>query len=72
MKLDELEVGKIYQCRLTSKKVLVIEREGKTSDAPDAETIVVKVGKWANIDEERIATYLWQDLYDGQLEEIND
>lgn len=75
MKLDELEIGKIYGCRLSGRKVLVIEQDkevpGKMKNGkPITKTIKVKVGKWVNTIDNGTMTYYYQEIFDGQLEEI--
>lgn len=74
MKLDELEVGKIYGCRLTRRIVLVIEQDKEVptkakNGKPGTKIVKVKIGKWVNKNPDTLeVTYLYQELFDGQLE----
>ncbi len=74
MKLSELKVGDIYECKLTASEVLVIEQDKiipglVEGEEPKSEK--VKLGKWANVLDDGTITYYYQELFNGQLKEIN-
>lgn len=75
MKIENLEVGKIYECKLSKVKVLVIEQEkeiqdGVKDDKPVTKIIKVKIGKWYNRKDDDTLTYYYQELFDGQLTKL--
>ena len=79
MKVEKLELGTIYKCRLSGKQMLVIEIEkpadniqgedGKLIEVNPAQKI--KGGKYVDIDKVNgIPTFKLDEIFDGQLEEI--
>ena len=74
MKIEDLKVGTIYECRLSRKKVLVCEIEKEASKINNAkltsERVKVKTGKFVvNLDSGDF-TYKYDELFDGQLKEL--
>ena len=70
LQVSELKVGEIYGCRLSDRKVLVIETEAKTvTDADGKESSIpsVKAGKIAIQHESGDMKYILIELHDGQL-----
>ena len=75
MKLSELEVGKIYGCKLINQKVLVIEQDKiipSLVEGEEPKSEKVKLGKWMNLSDDGIITYYYQEIFDGQLGEIKE
>lgn len=81
MKLDELEVGKIYKCRLSGNEVLVCEVEkeisketkppGNNKPGKVVKKIVTsKIGKSFITQNDGNKGFSHDELFDGQLEEI--
>ena len=70
MKLEELEEGKIYKCKLSGRKMLVLKStktlppEGKGKE-PTVEE--VWVGKFPLLKKDGTFTFVYDELYDGQL-----
>ena len=75
MKLEDLAPGEIYRCKLSKREVLVCEvpreepRE-KPEDKPKFKT--VKVGKSFVTKGSGDTGFAHDELFDGQLEKIND
>lgn len=81
MKLDELEIGKIYKCRLSQREMLVCEvekevtkqtnppgnKEGKTI----VKTVISKIGKSFVTNNDGNKGFMHDELFDGQLEKLN-
>ena len=81
MKLDQLEVGKIYECNLSARKVLVCEVDkelptgnkvasGQAKGQPEMEFKKVKVGKSFVTLNSGDMGFAHDELFDGQLKEI--
>lgn len=81
MKLDELEVGKIYKCRLSKREVLVCEVEkevsteikgaGKSQVKVIKTIIKSKIGKSFIKNNDGNMGFSHDELFDGQLEKLN-
>lgn len=78
MKLKDLKVGEMYKCRLSGKKVLVCEVEKevtkvkkvKGKDEFIKQLEKAKVGKCAVKLDSGDFTYKHDELFDGQLKEL--
>lgn len=73
LQVSELKIGEIYGCRLSDRKVLIIETEPKTvTDADGKETSMpaVKAGKIAIQHESGDMKYILIELHDGQLRKL--
>tara|TARA_R110000850_G_scaffold46456_2_gene116898 strand:- start:203 stop:430 length:228 start_codon:yes stop_codon:yes gene_type:complete len=74
MKLKKLEVGEIYKCKLSDRKVLIVMTEAqnvKDEKGNDVSIPEQKVGKMLVQIETGDFKYSLIALHDGQLEEIN-
>lgn len=72
MKLSELEVGKTYKCTLSGKDMLVTKIKKPELNAKGEETMKeVTAGKYVTMNGET-PVFNYDELYDGQLKEIND
>jgi len=80
MKIKDLENGKMYTCQLSGKKTLVVMQKGKNEipseeeggESTFEETEVV-TGKIACVNPENgDVKYFFNEIYDGQLSEIED
>ena len=72
MKVEGLEEGKIYKCRLSKQDVLVVKAKRETKAATKkagAETEDITAGK-ACVMREGMPQFMHIELHDGQLEEI--
>lgn len=80
MKLDELEIGTIYKCRLSQREVLVCEVEkevskeikgaGNKASKIIKKIIQSKIGKSFVTQNDGNKGFSHDELFDGQLEEI--
>lgn len=73
MKVNDLEVGKIYKCKLSKQEILVVEGDKIIKEATKKDKAVtekVTAGK-ACVIREGMPQFLHLELHDGQLEEIN-
>ena len=81
MKLQDVEVGKIYQCKLSGKKMLIYASK-KAVQTPNGETnedgtptIIttsedVKAGKYFERSDDYTGSFKLEEIYEGQVEEI--
>lgn len=67
MKIEDLEVGKLYTCVLSNQKVLNILAEVKTNEDSE-ETKSIKSGKVC-VMREGVPSFSLMELHDGQLKE---
>lgn len=78
MRIKDLEVGKIYECRLSMKKVLVCEVDkevSKVKKVKGKDEIIkqiekAKIGKSSHQTTDGTWTYKHDELFDGQLTEL--
>ncbi len=73
MKLELLEEGNIYKCKLSGREMLVLESTKTLPSEKDGgkdEVSKVKVGKFSVEKPDGSITFVYDELYDGQLEEI--
>lgn len=79
MKLDQLKEGEVYTCKLSGAKTLIVKQTGKTEippkkegEAPTFEEKEVTTGKIACVNPENgDIKYFFNEIYDGQLTELN-
>ena len=81
MNLEQVEIVKIYLCSLSGKKMLITQTQ-KSVQTPngandengnptfDMTTTEVKAGKYAE-ELNGVLTFKFDEVFDGQLEEIN-
>ncbi len=72
MKITDLEIGKIYKCKLSQQEILVVKTTRTTKEAKGkqaAETEELTAGKSCVIIDGK-PHYLHTELHDGQLETI--
>ena len=80
MKLQDVEVGKIYKCKLSGLKMLISETQksvqlpnGKNDENGNPEfdqtTVDVKAGKYVELIE-GVNVFKYDEIYEGQLETI--
>ena len=70
MRVEDLEVGEIYMCKLTGKSVLIVlTKEQKKQNAEGEVEIIepAKIGKMV-VNSEFDCGYVYSELHDGQLE----
>lgn len=75
MKTEALKEGEIYKCKLSKENMLIIKStktitKGEGEDATQ-EQIEIKAGKYVIHREDGVIQFAYDELYDGQLEEIN-
>ena len=73
MKLEDLQSGKLYKCSLSGLKTLVIKKTEKVKHEKTKKETEVEVvsGKFAMNLEDGTCNYFYNELFDGQLEELN-
>lgn len=72
MKLSELVVGKTYKCTLSGKKMIVtMTKKPITNDKGEESMEEVHAGKYTVMNGEA-PQFCYDELCDGQLEEINE
>ena len=71
MKTKDLEVGKIYTCKLSKQEILVVKTQREVKAATEKDSAVTEdliAGKLC-VTRDNVPQFLHVELHDGQLEE---
>jgi len=74
MNVEELEAGKIYDCKLSGTQVLIFETDEQTVTGMDGKEVKVpakKIGKIAIRLENGDLKYAFVDLHNGQMKGLS-